>query len=124
MPSLIMNFSMTNNDNGTFLPFFESLSDLQKSDFCDNICKVTYQVITDAHDGDGFNKNYLFYIGVGGLLVLSEALGMTKKIPQGSLIELAYISVKNAFNKFTAPSPPPPEVEQQKEEVKVDMAAV
>lgn len=84
-------------DNTTLLLY--NLSGPQKIDMCNTMCDMASTVITQSQSKDGINKNYFFYIGIGALLIISEAIGLTKKIPANSIVEAMYMSAKAATAK-------------------------
>lgn len=86
-------------DNITEFDFNSTMSAGQRSEFCSTMCKMASDVITQSQSGHGIDKNYFFYIAAGGLLAISEAIGMTKKIPHGSILEVIMSGLKQMMIK-------------------------
>jgi len=85
-----------NNTTAFFsFPLPDNLSEVQKSDLCNNLCGMANTLMTGDHGGNSPN-NYVYYIYIllGGLFLISEGVGLSKKIPQGSIFELLYHGVK------------------------------
>ncbi len=90
---------------------FGNMSEAQKSDICASICDMANTVMTQVSTGSTSPETYVYYIYIllGGLFMISEGIGMTKKIPQGSLLELIYVNLRKIVVKQPKTTPPLPQ---------------
>ncbi len=74
---------------------------LLKSDFCSSLCGMATNVMPSSTDGSSSPDNWVYYIYIllGGLFLISEGIGFSKKIPQGSILELIYVGLKKLVTR-------------------------
>ena len=107
----------------TTIDKYSNMSQVQKIDICNTMCNVATTMVNQAQSGKTINTNYFFFIGVGGLLIISEALGLTKKVPHNSIIGMVFDVSKKLFTRFVAQNSTHIEDKQPEVEIKLENRA-